>query len=159
MSNTRSRTLFDCGLKRVQESASNSKDSQVKRSRSCTSSQDSRDTTDTDVQTVQSTSATATSAEAKRNPQLRTVKRWQSKFRWLQFDVDKESFYVQRIWCSFCSQRPDVATKWLKAVGRIANTDSFINGTTNVKKTNVERHNNTEAHRKAKGIYNFVWLY
>ena len=85
----------------------------------------------------------------------RTHKREQSlngkkKYPWLMFDVEKEDeTIVATIWCECCAKRADVARHTMASVSKISNTESFVSGMSNVKRTNVERHYRTEPHKRA----------
>lgn len=92
-----------------------------------------------------------------------TVEGWRRKdnLKWIAYESEQhDKSRVARVWCRSCRRKPDIARKYSEASGKIASIDAFIDGTRNVKKTNMDRHTESRAHQMAHGMYfHFVLLY
>ena len=93
---------------------------------------------------------------------IKTVNNWQKQtgedpqrpdLRWLRYDSeDTTDGKVKKVWCVFCRRKPDIVRKCNQFAGLTSDLTAYVEGTTNIKKTNCERHAGSQAHEQAKGI-------
>lgn len=89
----------------------------------------------------------------KRRKKVVTVESWRKDLEWIGYETEtRNKSKVSRLWCKSCKRKPEIARKYSEASGKIASIDAFIDGTPNVKKTNVDRHNDSRAHQMAHGM-------
>ena len=78
-----------------------------------------------------------------------TVRSWQATHPWVEYEASGAS--VVKVWCKFCRRKPEIVKKWNKTTGKVTDVDSYVTGTTNVKMTNIKRHEISKGHQMAKG--------
>ena len=93
---------------------------------------------------------------------IKTVNNWQKQtgedpqrpdLCWLRYDSeDTTDGKVKKVWCVFCRRKPDIVRKCNQFAGLTSDLTAYVEGTTNIKKTNCERHAGSQAHEQAKGM-------
>ena len=90
---------------------------------------------------------------------IATVLSWRASTKhdlsWIEYEASQGK--VTKVWCRFCSSEPKLVRNIIQQQGKVADIEAFIKGTTNLRKTNMDRHASSRPHLSAKGEF-FIFL-
>lgn len=69
---------------------------------------------------------------------------------WIRYEMIGPK--VSKVWCYYCRRKPELLRSMNQKAGIAHDIDAYVVGTPNAKKTNVERHANSPAHKATRGM-------